>query len=152
MRNCGASSVWWAGRSGDPATSLSKLRLAANLHGRSGAAVHYETPAGGAVTFARLFREQGSFGMLVGEGRILPESEGRRYDDPWPHTRLALDADPALLFQAMPVSHGTLTEGRLADEVRTACAYAGLPVYRCDDEGGLRGLIAARAASARSLR
>jgi L-fucose/D-arabinose isomerase len=152
MRNCGASSAYWAGRSADPSVSLPRLSLAANLHGRSGAALRYETPGGGAVTFARLFREQGRFGMMLGEGRILPEAEGSLYDDPWPHTRLSLGVDPALLFKAMPVSHGTLTEGRLAAEIETACAYAGLPIYRCDDEAGLRSLVAGRASAARELR
>jgi L-fucose isomerase-like protein len=144
VRNCGGSSVYWAGRSTDPSRSLAGVSLKANLHGKSGAAVHYETPGGGDVTFARLFRQQGSFGMLLGEGRILPASEGSAYGDPWPHTRLALGVDAALLFRAMPCNHGTLTEGRLASEIETACAYAGVPVFRCDEEDGLRRLIAAR--------
>jgi L-fucose isomerase-like protein len=144
VRNCGGSSVYWAGRSADPARSLAGVRLRANLHGKSGAAVHYETPDGGDVTFARLFRQQGSFGMLLGEGRILQEAEGSSYDDPWPHTRLALGVDTALLFRAMPCNHGTLTEGRLASEIETACGYAGVPVFRCDEENGLRRLIGAR--------
>jgi L-fucose/D-arabinose isomerase len=144
LRNCGASSVYWAGRSADPAVSLPKVSLRANLHGKSGAAVHYETPSGGDVTFARLFRQSGRFGMILGEGVIRAAGDDSAYDDPWPHTRLDLGVDPALLFRAMPCNHGTLTEGRLAIALETACAYAGVPVFRCDDEGGLRRLIAGR--------
>jgi len=147
LRNCGGSSVYWAGRSGDPARSLPGVSLRANLHGGSGAAVHYETPGGGAVTFARLFRQDGRFGMLLGEGRILSAAEGTAYDDPWPHTRLALGVDPALLFRAIPCNHGTLTEGTLSREIETACACAGVPVFRCDDEEGLRRLIRSRGAA-----
>jgi len=151
LRNCGASSVYWAGRSSDAASSLSKVRLSANLHGRSGAALGYETPPGGAVTFARLFREQGRFGMLLGEGKILAETPGSRYADPWPHTRLDLGVDTRLLFKAMPCNHGTLTEGALASEIETACAYAGVPVFRCDGDAGLHRLIAERAVSGKDL-
>jgi L-fucose isomerase len=144
MRNCGGSSVYWAARSSDPERSLPDVTLGANLHGKSGAAVHYETPAGGPVTFARLFRQDGRFGMLLGEGLVTAAGEGSRYEDPWPHTRLALGCDPALFFRAAPGNHGSLTEGALAREVEVACGYAGVPVYRCDDDSGLRALLRSR--------
>jgi L-fucose/D-arabinose isomerase len=147
VRNCGGSSVYWAARSIDPDSGLPGVTLGANLHGKSGAAVHYETPAGGPVTFARLFRQDGRFGMLVGEGTVAAASESSRYDDPWPHTRLVLACDPALLFRAAPGNHGSLTEGRLAREVEVACGYAGVPVYRCDDDSGLRALLRSRGAA-----
>lgn len=150
LRNCGASSVYWAGRSADPGRSLPRVGLAPNLHGKSGAAVHYETlacedldPPGGGVTFLRLFREGGRFLALLGEGTVLAERGDSRYADPWPHTRLALGVDPSLLFRAIPCNHGSLTEGRLAQEAEVLCAHAGIPVYRCDADG-LRRLLADR--------
>lgn len=151
LRNCGASSVYWAGRSKDTARNLARVSLEPNLHGRSGAAVHYETPGcdaleagAGGVTFLRFFREGGAFAALVGEGQVLAEDRTRPYADPWPHTRLALGVSPALLFKAVPCNHGSLTEGRLAQEVEVFCAYAGIPVYRCDDEDGIQALLRAR--------
>lgn len=146
LRNCGGASVYWAGRSLEPKRSLSRVRLAANLHGKSGAAVHYESPAGEAVTFARLYREGGQFRMLVGEGHVVEEAASTRYEDPWPHTRLDLGVDPKLLFRCAPCNHGSLTEGCLATEIETACGYAGVPVYRCDDAESLRRLLASRQA------
>ena len=147
LRNCGGASVYWASRSNDPDKALAGVTLAANLHGRSGAAVGFETPAGGPVTFARLFRQDGRFGMLVGEGEILAPAEGSRYHDPWPHTRLALGSDPALFFRAAPGNHGSLTEGRLGAEIEIACGFAGIPVYRCDDNAGLDALLRSRGAA-----
>jgi L-fucose isomerase-like protein len=144
LRNCGGASVYWADRSLEPARSLPRVRLSANLHGKSGAAVNFETPAGGDVTFARLFRLDDRFRMLLGEGRIREAAEGSRYDDPWPHTRLDLGVDPAFLFRCIPCNHGTLTEGRLGAEIETACGFAGVPVSRCDDETSLRRLLAGR--------
>jgi L-fucose isomerase-like protein len=144
LRNCGGASVYWADRSLEPARSLPRVRLSANLHGKSGAAVNFETPAGGDVTFARLFRLDDRFRMLLGEGRIREAAEGSRYDDPWPHTRLDLGVDPALLFRCIPCNHGSLTEGRLGAEIETACRFAGVPVSRCDDETSLRRLLAGR--------
>jgi L-fucose isomerase len=148
VRNCGASSVYWAARSSDPSRSLARVTLRPNLHGKSGGAVQYETPAcarlgpgRGGVTFLRLFREGGRWALLLGEGTILDESEGSRYADPWPHTRLALGVTPSLLFKAIPCNHGSLTEGRLARELEVFGAHADLPVYRCDDDDGLRALL-----------
>ena len=146
LRNCGASSVYWAGLSGDPAVSLARAKIAPNLHGASGAAVGYETPACGTVTFARLFRQDGRYAMLVGTGEILAETADSRYDDPWPHTRLSLGVDGTALFKAIPCNHGSLTAGRLDREVETLCAYAGIPLFRCDDEGSLRDLVRSRGA------
>jgi L-fucose isomerase-like protein len=144
LRNCGGSSVYWAGRSADAEKSLPRVSLRANLHGTSGSAVHYETPPGGPVTFARLFRQEGRFAMLLGEGKILAAAEGSRYDDPWPHTRLVLGVDSALFFRALPCNHGTLTEGSLAAQVETACRHADIAVYRCDQEPALHRLIGNR--------
>lgn len=53
----------------------------------------------------------------------------------------ALGVPPSLLFTAMPCNHGSLTEGRLAREVEVFCAYAGLPVYRCDDAESVHALL-----------
>ncbi|MEI6388118.1 MAG: hypothetical protein WCQ50_15935 [Spirochaetota bacterium] len=148
LRNCGASSVYWAGLSMDPAVCLPRTRLGPNLHGASGAALGYDTPACPDVTFVRLFREAGSFAMLVGEGRVLAEEADSHYDDPWPHARLDLGVDTGLLFKAMPCNHGSVSRGRLAHEIELFCAQAGLPVFRCDTETGLRELVLSRGRSA----
>lgn len=140
--------MYWAARSSEPAQTLPRVSLEPNLHGKSGGAVHYETPAcaslgpeHGGVPFLRLFREGRRFAVLLGEGTILGQGEETRYLDPWPHTRLALGVTPWLLFKAIPCNHGSLTEGRLAREVEVLCAHAGLPVYRCDADEGLRALL-----------
>jgi L-fucose isomerase-like protein len=157
LRNCGASAVYWAGRSNDPACSLRCVRLEPNLHGRSGAAVHYETPGcdslgsdRGGVTFLRLFREHGRFAALLGEGRVLAENDETRYADPWPHTRLSLGCSTSLLFKAIPGNHGSIAEGTLAREIEICCAYAGIPVYRCDKNEGLNALLRDRQSRGRS--
>jgi hypothetical protein len=54
---------------------------------------------------------------------------------------VSLGVPSSLLFKAIPCNHGSLTEGRLAREVEVFCAHAGLPVYRCDDAGGVRALL-----------
>ena len=138
--------MYWAARSNDSAKALAGVTLRANLHGKSGAAVGYETPAGGPVTFLRLFRQERQLAALLGEGSVLDPGSSLGYDDPWPHTRLSLGVDANLLFRAVPCNHGSLTEGRLSREVEAACAQAGVPVYRCDSEQGLRELLRARGA------
>jgi L-fucose isomerase-like protein len=138
MRNCGAASLWWAARSPDPAAALPRVRISANMHGRSGGAVGYETPAGGPVTFLRLFRRGGRFMLFLGEGTVMAEGEGSRYADPWPHTRLVMPVDTHLLFKTVPCNHGSLAEGALAAAAEVLCARAGVRVVRCDSEESLR--------------
>jgi L-fucose isomerase-like protein len=123
---------------------LPLARLRPNLHGASGAAIGYETPACDEVTFARLFRQEGCYSMLVGQGRILARDESSKYDDPWPHTRLSFGYDMTGLFKAIPCNHGSLTRGYLAREIEAVCAHADIPVFRCDDETGLRELLGSR--------
>jgi L-fucose isomerase-like protein len=144
MRNCGASSVYWAGLSGDPAVSLRRARLRPNIHGASGSSIQYETPACPEVTFARLFRQDGEFMMLLGEGSILGESADSRYDDPWPHTRLSLGVDSGNLFKAIPCNHGSLTSGKFGNDIEALCAHAGIRVFRCDSEDELKELMRSR--------
>lgn len=84
---------------------------------------------------------RGRFAALLGEGRVLAESDESRYADPWPHTRLALGSSSLLLFKAIPGNHGSLAESTLAREIEVCCAYAGISVYRCDGDEGLRALL-----------
>ena len=129
VRNCGASAVSWAG-------GLDHLEVKPNIHGRSGGALSYETPAEPEVTFARLFRVGGRMSLMLGEGSIAPAGE-ERFPDPWPHTRLVLPVDPYLLYRAAPCNHGSLTRGRHARSLQTVARLAGLQVVRCDREADL---------------
>jgi L-fucose/D-arabinose isomerase len=139
LRNCGSSSVYWAGKSNDPDISLPKVELLPNIHGRSGAAVHYETPACETITIARLFRIRGEFYLFYGMGKILAESESTRYTDPWPHTRLSFESDPQLFFKSAPCNHTSITEGDYSEELRLLARQLGIKTVRCDrDEDLLR--------------
>lgn len=134
LRNCGASSVSWAG-------GLDHLAVKPNIHGKSGGALHYETPAEPEVTFARLFRAGGRLALMVGEGSIAAESSSSKFPDPWPHTRLRLPVDPYLLFRAAPCNHGSLTRGRHARSLEALARQAGLSVVRCDREASLTSYL-----------
>ena len=131
LRNCGASSAAWAG-------GLDRLEVRPNIHGKSGGALHYETPAEPEVTFLRLFRGAGRLALMLGEGSIVAETAQSSFPDPWPHTRLRLPVDPGLLFKAVPCNHGSLTRGHLARPLEVLARQAGLGVVRCDREAALR--------------
>lgn len=145
LRNCGASSVYWAARSADSTANLRRVSIEPTIHGRSGGCVHYETPAGGPVTFARLFRLKDEFLMFLGLARVAEETDLTKYSDPWPHTRLVFDSDPHLFYKATPCNHGSITEGSHATEVETLCAHAGIRVVRCDTDSSLGNFLADRA-------
>jgi L-fucose/D-arabinose isomerase len=137
LRNCGSSSVYWAGQSLDPAETLSKVTFKPNIHGKSGVAVSYETPAVDKITLLRLFRLRGKFCVIFGEGKILNPASGSIYTDPWPHTRIDLGVDNDLLFKVFPCNHASLTIGNHAKSIETVCRLTGINIYRCDSDEGL---------------
>lgn len=143
IRNCGASSVYWAGLSSIPSETLPYVTFKPNMHGKSGAAVSYETPAVDEVTVLRLFRLRGKFCAVFGKGRILAQSSESTYSDPWPHTRIDLGVDNNLLFKVFPCNHTSLTVGDQTESLETICLLTGITVYRCDTDNGLKKLLSA---------
>ncbi len=142
MSNCGASSVYWAGRSNDINVSLPRVSLLPQVHGKSGSTVHYITP-GGDVTLARLFRVKGQYLMYLGVGRVSDDkSEVKmREGAPWPQTYVVFDSDPYLLYRTSPCNHGCVTEGDVTKEVEAFCRHAGVRVIRCDDNSSLENYL-----------
>jgi L-fucose isomerase-like protein len=141
LRNCGASSLYWAARSGNPRENLSAADLLPNMHGKSGAALHYETAPGGDVTICRLFRRNGSFGLIFGRGMILMSNDDSAYSDPWPHTRISLEVDHQLLLESFPCNHASLTEGDYTGELEWLCRFWGIAAFRIESESDLRSLL-----------
>jgi len=142
MSNCGASSVYWAGRSNDINVSLPRVSLLPQVHGKSGSTVHYITP-GGDVTLARLFRVKGQYLMYLGVGRVSddPSEVKMREGAPWPQTYVVFDSDPYLLYRTSPCNHGCVTEGDVTKEVEAFCRHAGVRVIRCDDNSSLEDYL-----------
>jgi L-fucose isomerase-like protein len=142
LRNCGSSSVYWAGRSIDPKVSLPRVGLLPNIHGKSGSAVHYETPGGGGpVTVARLFRSPEGFGLYYGLAEILDATPESAYPDPWPHTRLSFASDPRLIYKTTPGNHSSLTEGDFIKELEVFCRYTGITGVRCDSDEAMKQFL-----------
>ncbi len=142
LRNCGSSSMYWAARSPHIRETLAKTRLLPNIHGRSGCAVGYETPKGGDVTFARLFRAKEEFFVFLGKASVMQENADSRYPDPWPHTRLHFGSNFRLLFKAAPCNHGSITEGNWVQEIETLCRYCGIKIVHCDKNASLEAFLA----------
>jgi L-fucose isomerase-like protein len=138
LRNCGASSVYWAGCSPAPAVSFPQTELLPNLHGKTGAAVHYETPRIEVVTICRLFRLHGEFHVFTGKGRIIEKQENTTYSDPWPHTRVQLETEAELLFQVYPCNHASLTQGDFTRQIEWICRFTGIPCHRIDSKEEMR--------------
>jgi len=132
LRNCGASSVFWAGLSDKAEKNLKNVTLKPNIHGASGAAVSYETPSVETVTVLRIFRLRGEICAIYGAGEILGESTTSQYSDPWPHTRLFLGVDNDLFFKVVPCNHASLTLGDHTSILQTFFRLTGIKVYRCD--------------------
>jgi L-fucose isomerase-like protein len=144
LRNCGSSSVYWAGASADPAVSFPRTDFLSNIHGKTGAAVHYETPAIDTITACRLFRLRDKFHLIVLPGRVLAENDSSAYKDPWPHTRVKFGVDPDVLFQVYPCNHSSLTRGDFTREIEWIGRFANIPVHvlrSTDDAERLLSLI-----------
>ena len=137
LRNCGSSSVFWAGMSEDTEENLKNVTLKPNMHGASGAAVSYETPEVETVSVVRIFRLRGEICAIYGKGRIIGESDSSRYGDPWPHTRLSLGVDNNLLFKVIPCNHASLTLGDYTSAMQKFFRLTGIKSYRCDNDDDL---------------
>ncbi len=132
LRNCGASSVYWAGCSPDPAVSFPQTELLPNIHGKSGAAVYYETPQVDTITLCRLFRLHGEFHVFTGRGRVIGKQEDTAYLDPWPHTRVKFETDAELIFKVYPCNHSSITRGDFSRQIEWICRLAGIACHRMD--------------------
>lgn len=142
MSNCGSSSVYWAGRSLKSDISLPKVSLLPQIHGKSGSAVHYLTPAGGEITFARLFRIKGQYFMHLGKGEIIDSnSVSEKLNSPWPKTYFRFNSDHNLFFKTSPCNHGCITEGDYVDEIEIFCRDAGVTVIRSDINNSMEQFI-----------
>ncbi len=132
ISNCGASSVYWAGRGRDAGESLSKVRILPQLHGASGGAVKYLS-APGAVTAARLFRFKGSYFMYYGVGEIKATGYSKStHGTHWPQSLVTFDIGHADIFNTIPCQHMVLTEGDVTAELTHYCRYLGIKPVRCD--------------------
>jgi L-fucose/D-arabinose isomerase len=145
LSNCGSSSVWWAGRSSDPSVTLPRVSLMPQLHGKSGSSVFSVTPAGGPVTYARLYRVRGRYYMYLGAGVVPPEAKQVDRAPGWPQTQVSFGTDPYLLYATSPSNHGCLTEGDVTAEVEAICRAAGIGVVRCDSNESMTRHLEERA-------
>jgi len=145
LSNCGSSSVWWAGRSGNPREALARVSLLPQLHGRSGSTVFYVTPPG-PVTYARLYRVRRRYFMYLGAG-VVPRCAAIDRAPGWPQTQVDFGTDPYLLYATSPSNHGCLTDGDVTAEVEAFCRLAGIAVVRCDREESLKRHLEERAAT-----
>lgn len=137
ISNCGASSIYYAGLSGDPKKSLPKVIIAPNCEGCAGGAVGYKCPPG-PVTLARLIKVAGKYIMQLGLAEaieITGEIEGRFfYGKTWPHTAVRLNVGQQLLIKVMGSNHMGAIPGDKIREVIYACREAGINVLRIDRE------------------
>ncbi|MCO6452253.1 MAG: hypothetical protein J5I90_15835 [Caldilineales bacterium] len=143
ISNCGAASVWWAGKSNDPAKSLPNVTIQANVGGFTGAAVGFMGQAG-PVTTARLGRVKGQYVMHLGVGESVEVSGAVRekvmgfFGQMWPNVMVSLGTDPDLLFRIAASNHPVATDGDVSAEVTYACRQLGIPIVRLDSNDSMR--------------
>lgn len=146
ISNCGAASVWWAGKSNDPAKSLPNVTIRANVDGFTGAAVGFLGKQG-PVTTARLGRVKGKYVMHLGvgesvgvEGPVKDKIMGF-FGQMWPNVYVRLGTDPDLLFRIAASNHPVATDGDISAEVTYACRQLGIPIVRLDSDESMRAYL-----------
>ncbi len=154
ISNCGAASVWWAGKSNDPARSLPNVTIRANVDGFTGAAVGFLGKAG-PVTTARLGRVKGKYVMHLGVGESVAvegpvkDKVMRFFGQMWPNVYIRLGTDPDLLFRVATSNHPVATDGDVSQEVTYFCRQLGIPIVRLDSNDSMRDYLDGLAAEAR---
>jgi len=153
ISNCGAASVWWAGKSNDPKKSLSKITIQANVGGFTGAAIGFMGQAG-PVTTARLGRVKGKYIMHLGVGESVAVEGAVRdkvmgfFGNMWPNVMVRLGTDPELLFRVAASNHPVATDGDISEEVTYACRQMGIPIVRLDSNQSMQEHLDALASMA----
>lgn len=143
ISNCGAASVWWAGKSNDPAKSLPNVTIRANVDGFTGAAVGFMGKAG-PVTTARLGRVKGKYAMHLGVGESVAVEGAVKdkvmsfFGQMWPNVMVRLGTDPDLLFRVAASNHPVATDGDVSQEITYACRQLGIPIVRLDSNDSMR--------------
>jgi len=151
ISNCGAASVWWAGKSNDPAKSLPNVTIRANVDGFTGAAVGFLGKAG-PVTTARLGRVKGKYAMHLGVGESVAVEGAVKdkvmsfFGQMWPNVMVRLGTDPDLLFRVAASNHPVATDGDVSQEVTYACRQLGIPIVRLDSNESMREYLDSLAA------
>jgi L-fucose isomerase-like protein len=143
ISNCGAASIWWAGKSNDPKQTLPNITIQANVDGFTGAAVGFMGQAG-PVTTARLGRIKGKYVMHLGVGESVAVTGAVRdkvmgfFGQMWPNVMVSLGSDPDLLFRVAASNHPVATDGDVSQEVIYACRQMGIPIVRLDSNDSMR--------------
>lgn len=139
VSNCGASSVYWAGRDLNSRANLSNVKICPQLHGRSGGAVRY-LAVSGTITAARLFRCKGTYFMYMGVGKVHEQRDFTQtiHGTNWPQTLITFGTNHYDIFRTIPSNHIVLTEGDISLELEHFCRYQGIQVIRCDQEDSLK--------------
>jgi L-fucose isomerase-like protein len=143
ISNCGAASVWWAGKSNDPARSLPNVTIQANVDGFTGAAIGFFGQTG-PVTTARLGRIKGQYVMHLGVGESVAVEGAVRdkvmgfFGQMWPNVMVRLGTDPDLLFRVAASNHPVATDGDVSQEIIYACRQLGIPIVRLDSNDSMR--------------
>lgn len=136
LPNCGAFCTWYAARSDDPAENLRRVELRpANRPG--GGAITYFTTAPGPLTFARLYRVNGSYRMAIiaGETVSIAEKDYQRFvaargSHQLPTAFVKLDADLDQLISEFGSNHILAVDGQYVAELTYACELLNItPVF-----------------------
>ena len=143
ISNCGAASIWWAGKSNDPKQTLPNITIQANVAGFTGAAVGFMGQAG-PVTTARLGRIKGKYVMHLGVGESVAVTGAVKdkvmgfFGQMWPNVMISLGSDPDLLFRVAASNHPVATDGDVSQEVTYACRQMGIPIVRLDSNESMQ--------------
>jgi L-fucose isomerase len=130
--NCGAFCSWFAARSEDPQENMKQIELRpANRPG--GGAITYFNTAPGAMTLARLYREDGRYRMGIIRGETVNISPGERDafvqargSHQLPTAFLKLDVNVERLISDFGSNHIMGVAGNCADELLHFCELMGI--------------------------
>ncbi|MDJ0753580.1 MAG: hypothetical protein QNJ45_08700 [Ardenticatenaceae bacterium] len=132
LPNCGAFCSWYANRAADPAENMRRVELRpANRPG--GGAITYFTTSPGPLTFARLYRVDGTYRMAIIEGETIEISEqdydtfvAARGSHQLPTAFARLKAGSEQLISRFGSNHILAVDGRYAAELAHLCTMLGI--------------------------
>jgi L-fucose isomerase len=124
LANCGSLASWFSERSKDPSENLQKVALFPLIpkYGGDGAHVQLKCKEG-EVTFARLFRNNGKYEMVIFSGDFIDVPLERLKETcwQWPHAYAKINITPTDLIDAYFSNHCHVVYGNYINELLKVC-------------------------------
>lgn len=125
--NCGAQSLWFAGKHKDISKNLKNVTLHPQIFEAGGASYKYQCRPG-EITLARLVRQNRKYVMQIATGKLIekPEEEMKKSVYEWPQGFVKFENDPSKIIESIGSNHMHAVYGNFKEELTEISKLIGI--------------------------